>query len=109
MTFADTIRKIYNTRLDIALGHIPEDRRIVTKEEAIWIKNYTILDMLGPEGRSLDESDVDDVDQRIYCIRTMHWWNRHLLRTMMEMDQDKITENGYGNSRAGNPARLHKQ
>ena len=109
MILADEVGKIYNSRLDIALGHIPDDRSTVTEEEAVWINHHALLDVLGPEGMSSDESDVDDAGHRMHFVKKMNWRVRDVTMKMAEVDRDRNTANGYGNMRAGNPGRVRKR
>jgi hypothetical protein len=90
-------------------GHIPDDKTQVTEEEAVWMSNHTLLDTLGPEGMSSDESEVDDAGNRTYRVKIMDWRNRDIVRKVVEIDKDRNTTNAYGNTRAGNPPRLRKR
>ena len=80
----------------------------MTEEEAVWINNHTLLDKLGPEGMSSDESDKDDAGHKMFHIKVMNWRNRDISRKMAEIDKDRNTTNAYGNTRAGNSARIRK-
>ena len=104
-----TSLKLYNSRLDIALGHLPEDRSMVTEEEALWINYHTLLDVLGPEGMSSDKSDVNDAGHRMHWDKRVDWWDKNVTKRMVDVDKDRNIMNGYGNIRAGNLARFCKQ
>ena len=91
------------------LGHIPDDKKQVTEEESEWMNIHTLLDTLGPEGMSSDDSNVNDAGNRTFHVKIMEWQNLDMVWKMVEIDKDWNTTNAYGNTRAGNAPRLRKR
>ena len=94
----------HHDRVDICLENLPENvASIVTDEQREWKKRYDVVDALGPEGMSSDETDDNDPDN--YWVRTLLWRSKKATQVMVTIDEAKNITNAYGNIRAGNRPR----
>ncbi|KAF8871569.1 hypothetical protein CPB84DRAFT_1753948 [Gymnopilus junonius] len=61
--------QIFKDRLDICLDNLPKKvNEIVTTQQQAWKTKYDIIQALGPEGMSSDESDTDS-DTKTYIVK----------------------------------------
>jgi hypothetical protein len=70
-----------------------------------WDTLGDAVDRLGQEGMSSDESEDDEMNRRIYIINKPIWRARQVTSSLRLVDGDHNTTNGFGNRKAGNPAR----
>lgn len=73
-----------------------------------WKELKTMLEMLGPEGMSSDESETEVImGQRktTYHVKRQPWRARFLARNLRIIDCDRNATNAYGNAPPGNPPR----
>lgn len=102
--------QLFDVRLAITLGHLPESpEELETDENEIWKNSHMVLEALGGGGISSDESDVDDSGRTVYRTKNMEWRAKEILRKLTDIDADRNTTNAYGNTRAGNPPRVRKR
>jgi hypothetical protein len=93
---------MFNVRLEITLSN-----RTGTNGEfdQAWDNLYQVVDALGAQGMSSDESDDDETGRKVYIPRKKVWRNKEITNLLRVIDRDRNTTNCYGNTRAGNPPR----
>ena len=64
-----------------------------------------LIEELGPEGMSSDDSEIEDDGRKVFPVRRMLWRSKEIERRLNQVDKDYNTTNAYGNLRAGNPPR----
>jgi hypothetical protein len=77
----------------------------VDDEHAVWDQFGMMIEELGHEGMSSDDSEIDDDGRKVFPVRRMPWRSKEIERRLIQVDKDYNTTNAYGNSRAGNPPR----
>ena len=98
--------KAYNSRVDTCLSHLPGEGEPIEELTPAWKDHLDIVEMLGVEGQSSDETDEEDPN--IYNIRILPWRNKELVKKVAMTDEAKNTTNAYGNPRPGNRPRVRK-
>ncbi|KAF8505252.1 hypothetical protein BU17DRAFT_71474 [Hysterangium stoloniferum] len=76
-------------------------------ESKAWIDNHTIVDNLGVEGQSSDETDEDS--DGVYTVKRLNWRNRELIKRLNGVDAVRRTTNKYGNRQPGTATRTRKR
>ncbi|KAF8519974.1 hypothetical protein BU17DRAFT_65623 [Hysterangium stoloniferum] len=76
-------------------------------ESKAWIDNHMIVDNLGVEGQSSDETDEDS--DGVYTVKRLNWRNRELIKRLNGVDAVRRTTNKYGNRRPGTAPRTCKR
>ena len=76
-------------------------------ESKAWIDKYTIVDTLGIDGQSSDESDGDE--DGVYNVKLLHWRSKELVKRLNKADRVRKTTNKYGNRRPGTKQRIRKR
>jgi hypothetical protein len=76
-------------------------------ESKAWIDNYTIVDTLGIDRQSSDESDGDE--DGVYNVKLLHWRSKELVKRLNKADRVRKTTNKYGNRRPGTKQRIRKR
>ena len=76
------------------------------EESKAWIDNYKIVDALGLDGQSSDESDDDN--DGVYNVKILDWRNKNLVKRLNKADAARKTTNKYGTRRPGTKSRTHK-
>lgn len=99
--------KAYNSRVDTCLSHLPGEGEPIEESTPAWQDHLDIVETLGVEGQSSDETD--DEDPNVYNVRILPWRNKELVRKVSMNDQAKNTTNAYGNQRSGNRPRVRKR
>jgi len=64
-----------------------------------------LIEELGPEGMSSDDSEIDDDGRKEFKVRRMPWRSKEIETRLIQVDKDRNMTNAYGNSRAGNQPR----
>lgn len=75
------------------------------EEHAAWDQFGMLIEELGPEGMSSDDSEIDDDARKVFPVRRMPWRSKEVEKRLIQVDKDYNTTNAYGNLRAGNPPR----
>jgi len=70
---------------------------------------FSLVDTLGVDGMSSDESEVDEGGQRAYRVKRRIWRSKALEKYLRRIDKDYNRTNAYGNGRAGKPPRVRKR
>ena len=70
-----------------------------------WDALNTVVDHLGAAGMSSDESEDDEMGRRVYVVNKLVWRDRRVTTSLRLVDGDHNKTNGFGNRKAGNPAR----
>ena len=99
-----------NAQLDTIMERLPDPDIPITElddESKAWIDNYKIVDTLGVDGQSSDESDGDE--DGVYNVKLLHWRNKELVKRLNKMDKVRKTTNKYGNHRPGTKQRIRKR
>ncbi|KAF8875974.1 hypothetical protein CPB84DRAFT_1752552 [Gymnopilus junonius] len=79
-------RNAGKNRLDICLDNLPKKvNEIVTTQQQAWKTKYDIIQALGPEGMSSDESDTDS-DTKTYIVKKVAWHNKWLTGIIKNID-----------------------
>ena len=107
---ADDSRQLFNTRLDTIMERLPDPEIAIAElddESKVWIDNYNIVDTLGIDGQSSDESDGDE--EGVYNVKLIHWRNKKLVKRLNKVDGVRRTTNKYGNRRPGTKRRIRKR
>jgi hypothetical protein len=68
-----------------------------------------VVDSLGVDGMSSDESEVDENRQRVFRVKRRPWRSKALDKFLRRIDDDHNTTNAYGNNRAGCQPRIRKR
>lgn len=68
-----------------------------------WLNNNMVVSLLGCEGISSDESDADNINCKIFRVKTIPWCNPILMAKLQSVDADWNTTNVYGNAKGGTP------
>ncbi len=76
-------------------------------ESKAWIDNYNIVDTLGVDGQSSDDTDEDN--EGVYNVKSLNWRNRKLVRRLNKGDEVRRTTTKYGNHRPGTKRRIRKR
>lgn len=92
--------------MDTCLSYLPEEESI-EDSTAAWQDHFTIIETLGVEGHSSD--DTDEEHPNTYNVRVLPWRNKELVEKLRMTDTAKNTTNAYGNLRAGNRPRTRKR
>ncbi|PPR05293.1 hypothetical protein CVT26_011616 [Gymnopilus dilepis] len=97
--------QLFKDRVDICFDNLPKTAsEIVTDEQRLWKARYDIVQALGPEGMSSDESDLDS-DKKTFIVKKIPWRNRRLTEVVQGIDKSRNLTNAYGNTRPGNSPR----
>jgi len=89
-------------RLDTIEERLPDPTIPIgslTDEAKSWIDCYRIVDTLGLEGQSSDESSDDDNGD--FNVKTLEWRSKKLVKKLKATDDARKTTNRYGNRRSG--------
>jgi len=76
------------------------------EEKRVWRNLYEMVQHLGRDGMSSDESDVDEHDRPVYYVRTCPYRSSRLQARLDIIDHEANHTNGYGNQPPGNPQRV---
>jgi hypothetical protein len=74
-----------------------------------WDFLFTVVNSLGIEGMSSDESEVDQDGQKAYRVKKRAWRPKKIEMLLRRVDKDRNTRNAYGNDRQGNIHRTRKR
>jgi hypothetical protein len=66
---------------------------------------YSIIETLGAEGMSSDESDIDQQGRATFMAKRMPWRAKEVTEMLVKVDKDYNRTNMFGNQKSGNPAR----
>jgi hypothetical protein len=66
---------------------------------------YSIIETLGAEGMSSDESDMDQQGRATFMAKRMPWRAKEVTDMLVKVDKDYNRTNMFGNQKSGNPAR----
>jgi len=103
-----TIADSYLTRGSTPLWRDPDIPIAELDDESkAWIDNYKIVDTLGIDGQSSDESDGDE--NGVYNVKLLHWRNKELVKRLNKEVRVRKTMNKYGNRRPGTKQRIRKR
>jgi hypothetical protein len=104
MTLAESPRKwqTFDVRLEITLSNRMGANGQI---DQTWDSLYQVVDALGAQGMSSDETDDDETGRKVYIPRRKVWRNKDITNILRVIDRDRNTANCYGNTRAGNPPR----
>ena len=83
----------------------PTSEYMNNDDYAVWDQFEQLVEELGPEGMSSDDSEIDDDGNKEFRVRRMPWRSKEVERRLIQVDKDHNTTNAYGNSRAGNQPR----
>jgi len=78
-------------------------------EEAGWEFMFGLVDRLGIDGMSSDESEPDDDRGRSYRAKRRTWRSKALEKYLRRIDKDYNSTNAYGNARAGTNPRVRNR
>ena len=73
----------------------------------MWQDHLRIIETLGAEGQSSDETDKEDPN--MYNVRILPWRSKELAMKVAITDKARNTTNGDGNQRPGNRPRIRKR
>ena len=82
-----------------------EDCRNPTSNEVAYSHIYSIIETLGAEGMSSDESDIDQQGRATFMAKRMPWRAKEVTEMLVKVDKDYNRTNMFGNQKSGNPAR----
>ena len=82
-----------------------EDCRNPTSNEVAYSHIYSIIETLGAEGMSSDESDMDQQGRATFMAKRMPWRAKEVTDMLVKVDKDYNRTNMFGNQKSGNPAR----
>jgi hypothetical protein len=88
-------KKTYNVCIDTCLSYLPGEGEPLEESTMAWQDHLTIIETLGAEGQSSDETDEEDPN--IYNVRTLPWHSKELVMKIAMTDKARNTTNGYGN------------
>ncbi|PPR02271.1 hypothetical protein CVT26_011747 [Gymnopilus dilepis] len=98
--------QLFKDRMDICLDNLPRTAsEVITDEQRIWKARYDVMQALGPEGMSSDESDLDS-NTKTFIVKNIPWRNRRLTEIVQNIDKSRHLTNAYGNTRPGNSPRI---
>ncbi|PPQ84628.1 hypothetical protein CVT24_007137, partial [Panaeolus cyanescens] len=100
-------KTLYDTRRAIVKENINSSSR--QEQKNIWKNIGMMVDTLGADGQSSDESGRDEQGGRIYVVKKMSWRSPAVLSRLKVIDDDRNKTNGYGNSPAGRVFRDRKR
>ena len=100
-------KKSYNSRVDTCLSYLPGEGEPLEESTAAWQDHLRIIETLGAEGQSSDETDEEDPN--MYNVRTLPWRSKELAMKVAITDKTRNTTNGYGNQRPGNRPQTRKR
>ena len=66
---------------------------------------YSVIESLGADGMSSDESDMDQQGRATFMVKQMPWRAKELMEILVLVDKDYNRTNMSGNQKSGNPAR----
>jgi hypothetical protein len=89
------------------LSYLSGEGEPVEESTAAWQDHLTIIETLGVEGQSSD--DTDEEDPNIYNVRILPWRSKELIKKLSMTDKARNTTNAFGNPRSGNRPRIRKQ
>lgn len=72
-----------------------------------WQDHFDVIETLGAEGQSSDETDEENPNT--YNVRILPWRNKELVKKITMTDEARNTTNAYGNPRPGNRPRIRKR
>jgi hypothetical protein len=75
--------------------------------EEAWEDHLAVIETLGVEGQSSDNTDGEDPN--IYSVRILPWHSKELVKKVSTTDAARNTTNVYGNPRPGNRPRIRKR
>lgn len=103
-------KQLFKTRQGICADHMPsKDCTNPTPNEEAYSHIFSVIERLGLEGMSSDESDVDDLGRATFTTKRMPWRARKVTEMLMRVDKDYNRTNMFGNQKSGNPARHRKR
>jgi hypothetical protein len=89
------------------LSYLPGEEGLLEESTAAWRDHLTVIETLGVEGQSSDETDEEDPN--LYNVRTLPWRSKELVLKASMTDKARNTTNAYGNPRSGNRPRTRKR
>jgi hypothetical protein len=98
---SDLWMELFDTRHKIALSHME------VNEEG-WDFMFTLVDMLGVDGMSLDKSEVDEDRKRCYWVKRRAWRTKGLEKYLRQIDRDRNVTNAYRNAHSGTFPQVRK-
>lgn len=75
-------------------------------ESWAWLDSQNIVDRLGVDGQSSDETDEDN---EVYNVKILDWRNKKLIKRLNKADEVRRTTNKYGTRRPGTKRRTRKR
>ncbi|KAF8509295.1 hypothetical protein BU17DRAFT_99083 [Hysterangium stoloniferum] len=103
-------QQLFHTRLATITERLPDPEILIEElndKSKAWIDNHMIVDNLGVEGQSSDETDEDS--DGVYTVKQLNWRNRELIKMLNGVDAVRRTTNKYGNRRPGTAPRTRKR
>jgi hypothetical protein len=70
-----------------------------------WDFLFTVVDSLGIDGMSSDESEVDQDNKKSFRVKKRAWRSKKIEKILRRVDKDRNTTSAYGNDRQGNSPR----
>lgn len=96
--------------MDICAAHLPsEDCANPTANEEAYSQIHHVIERLGAEGMSSDESDTDSNGMTTFTVKRMVWRAKWLTDMLLMVDKDYKRTNMFGNQKSGNPARRRER
>jgi hypothetical protein len=102
-------RQLYLTREEIALNNRENPDGTI---DQIWDDLHSVINMLGRDGMSSDESEVESdgrKQSKVFRVKRLEWRSPIIGVCLARVDRDYNVTNGYGNTRAGNPPRRRER
>ena len=102
--------QLYNARLDTIIKRLPDPEiplEELDDDSKAWIDSYNIIDKLGIDGQSSDETDEDN--EGVYSVKLLNWRNKQLIKRLNNADEVRRTMNKYGTRRPGTKRRTRKR
>ena len=88
-------------------GEGEPSEELLKESTVAWKDHLTVIETLGIEGQSSDETDEEDPN--VYNVRILPWRSKELVKKVAITDKARNTTNGYGNPRPGNRPRTRKR
>lgn len=89
------------------MSYLPGEGEPNDESTAAWQDHLAIIETLGAEGQSSDDTDEEDVN--VYKVRVLPWRSKELVKKVSMTDKARNTTNAYGNPRSGNRPRTRKR
>lgn len=102
--------QLFNARIDTIMERLPNPETPLEElddESKAWIDNYNVVDKLGIDGQSSDETDEDN--EGAYDVKLLNWRNKKLIKSLNRADEVRKTTNKYGTRRPGTKRRTRKR